>query len=561
KVLPEAAPMWATLGRLLSKQLRHNDAIAAAQKAVALSPKFAPFRADLGNFYLQAERRVEAAVSAQKALSLDPRNDIALTTLATCRLAERRDKEAIPLLTRLQSVRGGKDRAVSQMLLATYRRSGDMAGALRSAKAFAEKTPGDARSVLSVVQIALENRDVVSTQKYAAKLRTLASRSPLPDYYLGLLALSDPTKSSKERFQNGERLFQKAVDRSPNETLLRAQLGYAQLGQVSDDGFGKAKIEAARTNLTAAVLYENHDPVSRRGLAMVAEKELSWEDAATQYEAILKITPDDNDSRRRYAGVLLFMSRKDEAYRQFYILADRLPKDTTHLKELASFFVADKQYVKARGAYEQALERDPDDAEAHLGIAQCFVNEKRKPEARDAFERAIKANTKQETPYLLLAQLYTDDDADAESTKVLERMLVAIPGSNAGRWQLIERYIKAKRDEDARREIAKLTLKQNDPNRTRYRLAAGNLHLIRERWTDAVTEFERLVVEEPDNPDVLVTLADAYGKAGRKSEADAHYVKAARLAEEVLKRSPDDRDAKAVLIHARKAQNNPGATK
>ncbi|MBC7809321.1 MAG: tetratricopeptide repeat protein, partial [Akkermansiaceae bacterium] len=301
KVSPEAAPVWATLGRFLSKQLRHNDAIAAAQKAVALSPKFAPFRADLGNFYLQAERRVEAAVSAQKALSLDPRNDIALTTLATCRLAERRDKEAIPLLTRLQSVRGGKNRAVSQMLLATYRRVGDLAGALRSAKAFAAKTPGDAGSVLRGGQIAVENRGQVSTQQYAAKLKTLAPQSPLPDYYLGLLALSDPTKSPIDRFQNGERLFQKAVDRSPNETFLRAQLGYAQLGQVSDDDLGKGKIAAARTNLTAAVLYENHDPVSRRGLAMVAEKERFWEDAAMQYEAVVKITPGDNESRRRYA--------------------------------------------------------------------------------------------------------------------------------------------------------------------------------------------------------------------------------------------------------------------
>jgi tetratricopeptide (TPR) repeat protein len=551
KKSPDAAPVWATLGRLLSDTGRFTDAVAAARKAVALSPKFAPFHADLSDFLLRGGRRAEAMVSARKALSIDPRNDVALTTLATCHLAERRFKEAIPLLTRLQAVRGGKDRGVSRTMVDAYRRAGDNAGAMRSAKAFANKTPKDAESVLSVIYLALALEDRVTTAAYIPRLEKLAPKSPLPDYYRGLLALSDATKPSQERLQNGERFFQKAVDRSPNEPILRAQLGYAQLGQ------GKEKRGEARSNLTAAVMYANHDPVARRGLALVGEQEVFWEDAAAQYEALLKITPNDDDSRRRYAGVLLSMGRKEEGYRQFYTLATRLPKNTVFLKELASFFTQEKQFAKARTAYEQALERDPRDAAAMLGIAQSYASEKKKKEARDAFERVLQADPKNETAYLLLAQLYIDDGADAQALRTLERLLVAVPESNAGRWQLIERYIVAKKDVEALAEIAKLTLRQGDPNRNRYRLAVGNLHLTRGRWKEAASEFERLTLEEPENPDFFVALAEAFVKGGQKSDADANFAKAVRLAEAALvKTRGGDRDARAALIHARGAQNN-----
>lgn len=552
--------MWATMARLLSQQGQHAGAISAARKAVALSPKYAPFHADLGDFYLRAKMRSEAAASAQKALSLDGRNDLALTTLATCRLADQRFKEAIPLLERLQTVRGGKDRAVSQTLLATYRRSGDKAGAVLSAQRFANKMPKDAEAVLSVVYLALDNGDRATTAANVARLEKLAPKSPLPDYYRGLLALSDTSKLSDERLKNGERLFQRAVNRAPTEAILRAQLGYSQLGQGT-----KEKLSAARTNLTAAVLYGNHDPVARRGLALVAEKDGLWEDAAAQYEAVLKITPNDSDSRRRYAGVLLYLGRKDESYRQFYTLATLLPKETLHLKELATFFTADKEYTKARGAYEQAVERAPRDGAALLGIAQSYAYEKRAKEARDAFERTLKVDPKQETAYLLLAQLYMDDGADKEAERTLERLLIAVPGSNAGRWQLIERYISAKKDADALREIAKLTLRQGDSNRTRYRLATGNLHLARERWADAVSEFERLMAEEPENPEILVALGDAYGKAGRKEDAEKQYANAVKVSEGLLNRvreggdAPADLNIRGALIHARKAQGNPDA--
>ena len=562
KLSPNAAPVWATLAGLLAGRMQHADAIAASRKAVALAPKSAPFAADLSDIYLRAGKRADAEATASRALALNPRNDTALSVAATCRLSTRRDKEAIPFLTRLLAVRGGRDRAVSQNLVAAHVRTGDNRGALTAAKAFAAQSPGDAEALLAVVDLATQIGDRETATVYVAKLAQVVPKSPLPAYYRGRIALLDPAKPLGERYALAEKSFQNAVNAAPAEATLRVQLGFAQLAQT--DGLKGAariaKIAAARTNLVAAVLYDNHDPAARRGLALVAEQEGYWSDAATQYDALLRVTPDDTAARRRYAGVLLSAGRKPEAYQQFYELAIRLPGDTVYLKELASFLLFDKDHVKARGVYGQVLERTPGDADALVGIGRCYADDGKPRQARDAYEAAITADPVRETPYLLLAQVQINDgDSDADAVATLERLLLAVPGSQAGRWQLIERYVRAKRDTDARREIGKLTLTKGDPQRNRYRLAAGNLRMVREHWADAVADFETIAADEPDNAEVLFALAGAYTKANRTGDAATVYEKIATVAQVRLTNSATDADARAALVRARAAQNKPDA--
>lgn len=559
---PASAPVWATLARILSEQGNQPEAITAARKSVALAPKFAAFQADLGDYYLRAGKRGGAVSAAQAALALDPRSDVALTTLASCRLAEGNNAEAARLLERLQVVRGGKDHPVTLNLVAAYLRTGDKGAALRALKSYATKVPGDADAVLDVVDMAVPMGDVATATIYINRMEKLAPASPLPALYRGRLALGD-VKKLPTRFHTAEKFFQKAVDKAPTVSLLRTQLAFSQLAQLPT-GMGTNSLssllsESARTNFVAALINDNHNSEARRGLALLSERERFWEDAATQYQAHLRITPEDNTSRRRYAGVLLTMGRKDEAYSQFYELITHLPKDTQYLKELAVFFMLDKSFARARGAYEQVLVITPDDADALLGIAQCFVGENNPKEARDAYAKVILVSPKEETPYLLLAQSYADAGQANEATSMLEKMLVALPNSNAGRWQLIEQHISAKRDTDALREIGKLTLVKGDPNRMRYRMATGNLYLIRGRWADAAREFEAFMTEDPENGLVLIALADSYAKLSRKADADATYERAASAAEKALTRSPGSSDLRDVLVRARAAQNRKNA--
>ncbi len=538
-----------------------SRAVALSRAVLKESPP-ASIIADMSAVLLQSGKTGEAEAAARRALKSDPRSDRALSVLVSICLNAKRDAEAIPLLTRLQTVRGGEDPVVSQSLTYAYYRTGDRKGALNEAERFAAQVPKSPEAILAVITLAVQSDNRAVAEKYLVRLAKILPKSPLPAYYRGRFALSETGKPVAARLDTAEKAFREAVRLVPQDPIYRTELGTVLITQAGylTGAAQTTKLSAARTELTAALLQENHNFPARRALAVVAEGEKNWLDAAAQYEAVLKLAPGDNAARRRYAGVLLSAGRKSEGYTQFYELATRMPRDTLHLKELASFLMNDKLSGKARAAYGQVLERAPGDPDALIGMGQAYSDENKFPQARDAYRAAIVAGPKRETPYLLLAQLYINDgETDGEAIATLEALLAARPDSQIGRDQLIERYILAKRDNDARREIGKLVLRKNDPNRNRYRLALGNLLMVREKWAEAITEFERIAPEEPDNPAVLIALAGAYGKARRSTDAATTYEKAATAAENALRNDWRDAEARNTLLQARTAQNNTNA--
>ena len=551
RTVPTAAPVWGTLARLLALQQQLPDAISAARMAIRLSPKTVGYQADLSQYLMQFGNTAEAEAAAKQALALDPKSDPALSTLATCLMQAKHPADAIPILRRLQDVRGGTDRAVGQGLIAAQLQTGDVKGALASAKTLAAKRLTDAELWLGVADLGMRVDDAAAVKEATDKLVLFAPKSPLPYYYRGRLLFGDTKVPIANRFQRAEAQFQKAVNMAPGESIFRSQLGIAQALE------GKDHFTSARVNLNIALLQNNHDIVARRGLALIGERTADWDSAAVQYDALVRLAPNDDTARRRYAGVLINDHRRQEAYRQFWVLISHNPKDVVYLKELASYFLVDQSFADARSAYAQVLERVPNDPDGLLGSARCYAEEGDKKKAESFYLQTIERIPKKETAYLLLAQVYTDDGATADSIHILERLVAAIPDNNSGRLMLIERYITAKRDDDARREIAKLTLRKGDPNRTSYRLAAGNLMMVRQHYAEAAAEFARIADEEPNNADIALALADADSKAGKADDARTLYEKAAHLCEVTLLKDPSNGNVRASLVRARTAQGTP----
>ncbi|MBC8141319.1 MAG: tetratricopeptide repeat protein [Armatimonadetes bacterium] len=285
KESPRAAPIWATLAGLLSEQGYAADAVAASRKAVALEPKDPAFLANLSDFLLRAGESDAAEKTARRALAINPKSDTALSALVSCYLTTRRDADAIPLLMRLQTVRGGQDRAVAQNLIAAQLRVGDRNGALATAQKFATFTPADPEAMLAVVDLATQAGNVAVAEKYIARLAKIAPKSPLPAYYRGRLALTETGKPPVARLATAESALRKAVSLAPKEAMFRVELGVVlitQAGNLTGAAQG-AKLSAARTQLTAALMQENHNREARRALAVVAEGEKNWVDAAAQY--------------------------------------------------------------------------------------------------------------------------------------------------------------------------------------------------------------------------------------------------------------------------------------
>jgi len=83
--------------------------------------------------------------------------------------------------------------------------------------------------------------------------------------------------------------------------------------------------------------------------------------------------------------------------------------------------------------------------------------------------------------------------------------------------------------------------------------------MARNKFAEAVTEFEKIAAEEPDNPEVLMALAGAYSKANRTEDANKKYEKVAELSEKALLLNPNQESVRDRLKQARAAEGKPEA--
>ncbi len=546
KAEPDAAALWATLAQFQLRKGQTDAALVSVTKATTLAPGVAPFWGERANIEARAGQWDAAIASGKKALAKEPKNDPALAALATAYLSTKRYQEAIPILTRLSSARGALDMAIGQNLVHSYIMVNDLKGALGISEKLAAKFPKDHRTHLSVADLksrlgdmagaytALQTARRLAPKDYTVTLNTalaaemlnkrdealnlldtLAKEHPKsgdPWFHRGRLMLSDTSR--QDRYPQAERAFAEAVAREPEKALFRAYLGLAQASQ------GPTRADDARESFTRVLLQgDNRDETARRGLAYLAEQEKDWDRAAAYYGTMLQVNPANDEARRRRAGALLLIERKDEAYREFWELADRNPKDVKYLKELASLLIEDRRYPAARSAYTQVLQRAPGDGVALIGIARTYELQGDVVTAERQYRAALAADPKLTDAYRLLSESLARRNRTEERLKLLDQWLEADPRSNEARWERALIYREQKRDDEALAEMRKLTLRTGDPNRLNYRVGPARLYLDREMWDKAAAEYEKVLAEEPNEDSLRYPLAYAYEKMGRVDEA------------------------------------------
>jgi superkiller protein 3 len=131
-----------------------------------------------------------------------------------------------------------------------------------------------------------------------------------------------------------------------------------------------------------------------------------FEQAITEYEAVLEAEP-DNVSAMTNLGVALYnVGRLDEAVAQYQDALEIAPNDADIHSNLGAAYVQKGQLQDALVEYEQAVDLQPDLAQAHFGLGVIYVELARNDEAIAAFERFLELDEGQDSMASDLAQQY-----------------------------------------------------------------------------------------------------------------------------------------------------------
>jgi tetratricopeptide (TPR) repeat protein len=154
---------------------------------------------------------------------------------------------------------------------------------------------------------------------------------------------------------------------------------------------------ASRSDVDPSVLIRNYraaldrDPnlaKARLGLAQQLSKARRFDEAEQEYQAYLKLSPQDPIVYVGMGRDAFQQAHIDEAARQFEKALEVSPRDAAALKELAQIDLRLGRFEKARDRLEQLAQIQPFDPDAHYSLARALHvlgDEKR---AREEGERA-----------------------------------------------------------------------------------------------------------------------------------------------------------------------------
>lgn len=258
------------------------------------------------------------------------------------------------------------------------------------------------------------------------------------------------TWAATNRCEEAEPELRKALEEQPEGTLHRlAGLGLARC-RIAAEGFADAVAvldrlreaypddadvlyESARVHLKAwnGVVEEMFEKVPssfrvNQLSAEIFEIQGKYSEAVSEYRKAIAKRPNTLNLHYRLARALLMESHSPEALEA------------------------------ARKEFEAELRLNPNDAVAEYQVAQILLAQQKRAEAIERLERAVELAPDFSEALIALGRERSRDLRYGDAIELLEKAVSLTPKSESARYALMTAYRNAGRDEEARREQARL---------------------------------------------------------------------------------------------------------
>ncbi|MCC6473322.1 MAG: PEP-CTERM system TPR-repeat protein PrsT [Burkholderiales bacterium] len=489
-----ARPGHLAARRLLSViQLRRGEAEKALQTLLPLREAAAndvQYLALMGEAYMRLRRFDEATQMLEQAAKIDPNNRAVLANLGASNLQT-----------------GQRDEGVAQ-LEAALARDPTLVGA----------------SNLLVFTL-LRERNFTRARQVAEELRTKLKDSPLPSFYVGLIALSEGKQAEAETE------FKRATEISPSFRLATAQLANLKIAQ--------GKFDEARAIFERQLQASPRDTDTMLSLADL-EARRNQPDRAQQWLE-RAIATDERAIVPRFVLTELHIARNDleKALVSGRDLMNIAPQDPRVIELMGRVHFANKDPQNAAALFRRAAALNPSAANVHLRLGEALVQANDDAGARIAFEEAIKIQPDLQPAWTERVRLEAQKVGGPAALQVAEKLRQqypnAMPGDLiVGDLQLafnrlpearaaFEAALQKGPSSDAVNRLFVIRLRSGEapeqaltfvrdwlkryPQDAQVRFQLSSYLIENGRYAEALAETEELQRRDPNNPVILNNLA------------------------------------------------------
>lgn len=531
----------------------------------------------LAEAHLQLGDTKKADAAFQNAAKAEPDNPRVQTTVAMAQV-NRGNFAAVGELERIAAADRGT--RADMALISARLRQGDLAGALKAIDGLQAKTPDRAMPLGLRGQVLLRKRDEEGARKAfeqalqkeptyfpavaslgaldlaagkpeAARARFQAFSKANPTNHQGLLAEAELAARIGAPVQEVTRLAREAVKVNPTEPTARmvlveqlitsgeheaavvaAQEALVVLPQNPDiiETLGRAQL-AARDGTQAVTTFKRLtalQPTNARLQIRLAEALIAAKDMAGAQQALkraLEIQPDYLPAQRGLVTLALLDKRPDDALKAAKVLQTQRPKEAIGWVAEGDVEAARRNWDAAASAFRAGLQRTKS-SETAIKLHSALLNGSKRADADRFSSEWTKDNPRDAAFRFYLGDMAMARGEDA-AAEALYRSVLDIQPANALAMNNVA-WLMVKQGKSGALPLAeKAVTLLADRAPLLDTLAAAQA--AANQLDKAIETQKRAVALDPDNPQLRLSLARHYVKAGEKAYARAELETLARL--------------------------------
>ncbi len=211
--------------------------------------------------------------------------------------------------------------------------------------------------------------------------------------------------------------------------------------------------------------------------------------------------------------------------------------------------LSELRYDDAKELFRRANQVKPLDPQIIVGWTQVLFFDKENAEGEKLAHQLIDHDKTYKQIYDVLLAHYGQLNNVAEAEKVLKLKTANNPTDTGSVLQLAAFYLALSKPDEMKAVLQRMVANAHDF--PRGHLNAGDFYMNRQRWDEALAEYEQGAKAQPkDKVLYLKRIGDAWLAQGKGEQAG-------KVADEILKQEPGDESAKAAKASLLLASGNP----
>jgi tetratricopeptide (TPR) repeat protein len=512
---PSRPEGYALLGLVYTAEKKYTEALSAFQQGLKLNPKSTGIRNDMGNLYVAQGNLDLAEKEFREVVRLNPADYDGNYNLALVLQAKKQPAEAIACLLRIHP----QTTASQLSLIRAYLDAGKTAEGLKIAGELSARNKDSVQVHFTLGVLLAAEKQLRPAQLQLEQANMLQPKTFEILYNLGQVYVRNA------EYPKAELSLKRALNLkpdSPDTLALLAQVYSAQ----------QKPVDALDLLVRAHKLApENTDVIYY--LARVSISQNYYEDSIPLLESGVKIAPQRMDLRAALGESYFMSGRAEKAIEEFKQLTELDPSARSYAF-LGLCYRQLGRFDEARKYFQEGLEKDPRNAMCLFNMGYIEERQGNHEAAEQGFQEVLRLSPNHAEALLELANLRIAAKRYAEAAELLRKFVRVSPSPAPGYYKLamVERSLHqteaAERDMSVFQTLSKSA--SAGPFNKEEILSRPYQHLFdyldnrsnlsgEEKAQLDLTELSERIQKQPDQPENVYLLAEAYLKLGNVEEA------------------------------------------